>query len=249
MSCIKATQIDGDVSVGRNIAIGGKVNISGDAKVGHNLKVSGWFEAPNIRDINKGIFLSLQELEEVYPNPRDGWIAGVGASTPFTAYTGHGGVWEATGGTIDVTFDSADYDAKLEQMSNDIADVGTSVVAIEERVNSEIATKTQIISELQSASETQSIAINEHSTSIGAIRTDIETINRNVANNDNDIANNRERIESLEDKSRNNETAINEHAEKISKNTPIEVASEEAMQTLIDNGEAVEGQLYYIVES
>lgn len=38
-------------------------------------------------------------------------------------------------------------------------------------------------------------------------------------------------------------------ADAIEKNTPIEMASEEAMQALIAKGEAVEGQLYYIVES
>jgi hypothetical protein len=41
----------------------------------------------------------------------------------------------------------------------------------------------------------------------------------------------------------------NDQANAIAMNTPIEIASEEAMQMLIDNGEAVEGQLYYIVES
>lgn len=41
----------------------------------------------------------------------------------------------------------------------------------------------------------------------------------------------------------------NDQANAIALNTPIEIASEEAMQTLIDNGEAVEGQLYYIAES
>ena len=41
----------------------------------------------------------------------------------------------------------------------------------------------------------------------------------------------------------------NDQANAIALNTPIEIASEEAMQMLIDKGEAVEGQLYYIVES
>lgn len=38
-------------------------------------------------------------------------------------------------------------------------------------------------------------------------------------------------------------------AEAIEKSTPIEMASEEAMQALIASGSAVEGQIYYIVES
>ena len=44
MSSIKTTQIDGDVSVGRNVAIGGKADIAGSAHIGHNLKVDGWLE-------------------------------------------------------------------------------------------------------------------------------------------------------------------------------------------------------------
>ena len=50
MSSIKTTQIDGDVSVGRNVAIGGKADIAGSVHVGHNLKVDGWLEAPNINN-------------------------------------------------------------------------------------------------------------------------------------------------------------------------------------------------------
>ena len=59
MSSIKTTQIDGDVSVGRNVAIGGKADIAGSVHVGHNLKVDGWLEAPNSKGANKGIFLTV----------------------------------------------------------------------------------------------------------------------------------------------------------------------------------------------
>ena len=105
MSSIKTTQIDGDVSVGRNVAIGGKADISGSVSIGHNLKIEGWLEAPNIKGANKGIFLTVQELREAYPNPHDGWLAGVGASTPFAAYIGKGGDWVASGGSIEVSVD------------------------------------------------------------------------------------------------------------------------------------------------
>lgn len=105
MSSIKTTQIDGDVSVGRNVAIGGKADISGSVSIGHNLKVEGWLEAPNIKGANKGIFLTVQELREAYPNPHDGWLAGVGASTPFAAYIGKGGDWVSSGGSIEVSVD------------------------------------------------------------------------------------------------------------------------------------------------
>ncbi len=128
MSSIKTTQIDGDVSVGRNVSLGGKAEISGSARIGHDLKVEGWLEAPNIKDVNKGFYRSVEALESAYPSPRDGWLAGVGVSTPFAAYIGTGGVWEATGGTIDVTLDDHQYDEDISQLQDDIAEVKSDVV-------------------------------------------------------------------------------------------------------------------------
>ena len=105
MSSIKTTQIDGDVSVGRNVSLGGKAEVAGSAHIGHNLKVDGWLEAPNIKGANKGVFLTVQALREAYPNPHDGWMAGVGASTPFTAYIGNGGDWvEAVIGNVNLRY-------------------------------------------------------------------------------------------------------------------------------------------------
>lgn len=103
MSSIKTTQIDGDVSIGRNVAIGGNADIAGNATVGHNLKVEGWLEAPNISGVIKGVFRSFEDLVAAYPEPSDGWLAGVGSSTPFDSYIGEGGEWVATGGSIEVT--------------------------------------------------------------------------------------------------------------------------------------------------
>lgn len=135
MKSIKTTQIDGDVSVGRNVAMGGKAEIAGNVHVGHNLKVDGWLEAVNIKDVNKGIFLTLQELREAYPNPHDGWIAGVGKSTPFTAYVGKDGDWVTTGGTINVTLDMSQYADDIAHFQEDIdnvkADVNTNKTNIE----------------------------------------------------------------------------------------------------------------------
>ena len=127
MSSIKTTQIDGDVSVGRNVAIGGKADIAGSVSIGHNLKVDGWLEAPNIKGANKGIFLTVQELREAYPIPHDGWMAGVGTSTPFTAYVGKDGDWVATGGTIEVTVDMSQYTEGVAQLQEDIDEVAASV--------------------------------------------------------------------------------------------------------------------------
>ena len=120
MSSIKTTHIDGDVSSGRNLSMGGKADISGSVHVGHNMKVDGWLEAPNIKGANKGIFLTVQELREAYPNPDDGWMAGVGASTPFAAYIGKDGDWVASGGSIEVSVDMNQFVQDVEQLQQDI---------------------------------------------------------------------------------------------------------------------------------
>ena len=135
MSSIKTTQIDGDVSVGRNVSLGGKAEIAGSAHIGHNLKVDGWLEAPNIKGANKGIFLTVQELREAYPVPHDGWMAGVGASTPFTAYVGKGGDWVATGGTIEVNIDLPGIEAAIEGIEEDVEANSQSIEALEERAS------------------------------------------------------------------------------------------------------------------
>lgn len=131
MSSIKTTQIDGDVSVGRNVAIGGKARVAGSATIGHNLKVEGWLDANNIKGANKGVFLTVQALREAYPNPHDGWFAGVGSSTPFTAYIGSGGDWVATGGTLEINVDMTTYDEEVEQLSGDLDDIKDDIEALQ----------------------------------------------------------------------------------------------------------------------
>ena len=133
MSSIKTTQIDGDVSVGRNVAIGGKADIAGSVSIGHNLKVEGWLEAPNVKDTNKGIFTSLDKLVAAYPTPHDGWMAGVGTSSPFTAYVGDGGAWVATGGTITVNVDLDEY-ATTQALSDLENEVNEAVASVDDIV-------------------------------------------------------------------------------------------------------------------
>ena len=134
MSSIKTTQIDGDVSVGRNVSLGGKAEIAGSARIGHDLKVEGWLDAPNIKDVNKGFYRSVEALESAYPSPRDGWLAGVGVSSPFAAYIGTGGVWEATGGTIEVTLDDHQYDEDISQLQENIDNVASRVEETEQDI-------------------------------------------------------------------------------------------------------------------
>ena len=127
MSSIKTTQIDGDLSLGRNIAMGGKANVAGSMEVGHGLTVKGWLDAPNIKGSNKGVFASLSALQTAYPEPQDGWLAGIGDSTPFTAYTGQNGSWVATGGTIDINVDMTQYTEDLEAHGEQLTELEAHV--------------------------------------------------------------------------------------------------------------------------
>ncbi len=98
---IPTKQIDGDVSVGRDVSLGGKATVRGSMKVGHNLTVKGWLEAENIKGPNKGLFKTVAQLREAYPTPHEGWWALVtvegSASSDHLGqlYVADGGKWEA----------------------------------------------------------------------------------------------------------------------------------------------------------
>lgn len=97
MSSIKTTQVDGDVSVGRNVAVGGGVTVQGRSQFKGSVKIEGWLDAKNIKGANKGIFTSIEKLKAAYPLPHDGWWAIVGKTLPGPIYVGDGGEWVATG--------------------------------------------------------------------------------------------------------------------------------------------------------
>ena len=97
MSSVKTTQLDGDVSVGRNTSIGGNITIQGGGRIKGTLVIDGWLDAKNIKGPNKGIFTTAEKLREAYPRPHDGWWAIVGKTLPSPIYVGDGGEWVATG--------------------------------------------------------------------------------------------------------------------------------------------------------
>lgn len=106
------TSFDGDVAVGGGMAVAGSALLNGNVVVKHNLKVEGWIEASNVRSIgivSRWIFPTLAELQELYPEPEDGWYAWVGNSTTLTVYTGSSGSWVTTGASITMTVDLSNY--------------------------------------------------------------------------------------------------------------------------------------------
>lgn len=72
---MKGVNFDGDVSIGRNLALGGNVTTQGGAHIKGELKVEGWLDARNIKAANKGLFRSEEELKKEYPVPLAGWFA------------------------------------------------------------------------------------------------------------------------------------------------------------------------------
>lgn len=94
---IQTTQIDGDVSVGRNVALGGGFISQGKGRVKGDLVVDGWLEAKNIKGVFKGIYLTVEKLKADFPEPEDGWWAIVGKTIPGPIYAADNGKWVATG--------------------------------------------------------------------------------------------------------------------------------------------------------
>lgn len=120
---VKSTQLHGDVSVGRNVAIGGRANVQGSATVHHNLRVDGWLDAKNVKCVNKGVFPTIDALLLRYPNGTlaDGCWAIVGGSLPGELWYVHDGVWTDSGKTAgEVTADVEQYLEDLENLSGDV---------------------------------------------------------------------------------------------------------------------------------
>lgn len=99
MRRIPTKQIDGDVAVGRNIAAGGDANVQGSVRIGHNLVVEGILDAKNIKGPFKGLYETKAQLEETYPNPRNGWWALVGLPLPAPVYLAYKGQWKVKTGS------------------------------------------------------------------------------------------------------------------------------------------------------
>lgn len=147
MSEIPTKNIDGDISVSRNVSTGGDVDVQGNARVGHNLVVEGWLEARNIKGPNKGMFVSVTALKGVYPHPQPGWWALCGLSLPAPLYvaqaTTSGIEWVDTGTTAgNPTVSCEVYNqavATLDQRTQDnakkISDIHAEIVTVCASVN------------------------------------------------------------------------------------------------------------------
>lgn len=270
MSQIKTTEIEGDVAVSRHVTSGGDVKVRGNARVNRNLKVDGWLEAKNIKGVNKGLFMTLDDLKESYPKPENGWIALVGATVPAPVYVGKGGEWVATGESGgELILDMAQYDQALSDLSDDIAQEAGSRIegdeALQESINAETAARTQseadIRQSIASEASTRAAGDGRLESMCNSLRDDFGTEASERANADNElqaaIALLRSSLDNLKESAGSDIDSIYEqlrslrdHIEdSLSELRPVEVESEEAMARLIASGEIDDNRMYYVPES
>lgn len=145
MSSIKATQIDGDVSIGRNVAIGGTLIAQGHTHFKGKVRVDGWLIANNVRVAAKGLFPTIGDLQKAYPKPLDGWWALIGTSLPAPIYAAKDGVWTPTGGESgELEIDLAEYEEAIENLQGDIALLSGDIQKNEETINA-LSTQTKLL--------------------------------------------------------------------------------------------------------
>ena len=196
MSSIPTKQIDGDVSVGRNVNVGGKANIKGSVSVGHNLKVEGWLDAKNIKGANKGVFTDITKLRETYPDGTlpDGSWAIVGGTLPGELWYVNGGVWVDSGKTAgSVTVDVEQYLEEVQTMSGDIDTMKTDIINIQQKNDTQdtsistaqngVTANTSLISKLTTDLGTETSERKSADTTLQN-NIDSEAQTRNTADND-----------------------------------------------------------------
>lgn len=127
MSSINVTKIDGDATVGRNVAVGGDAIVQGNTHIKGRVRIDGWLEAENIKGFAKGLFSSAGDLSKAYPRPEDGWVAFVGPTLPAQIYLAKSGKWTGQtdiegnpimGGSISI--DPSGVFSDLESLKQDV---------------------------------------------------------------------------------------------------------------------------------
>lgn len=127
-----SSNISGGLSVGGTLSVGGKATVSGSVVVGHNVKIEGWLEAKNIKGPNKGVFLTRTALQAAYPNPQNGWFAGVGENIPCALFVGVNGEWVATGGEMEISASMGTYEQQLQELQASLQQVISKLGEIDE---------------------------------------------------------------------------------------------------------------------
>lgn len=94
-------KIDGDVAVGRNVAVGGDAEVRGALNAKGNVRIEGWLDAPHVKGVCRGLYDTEETLKSEQPQPRNGWWALVGEGFPLTLWRAFGGEWHNTNSTVE----------------------------------------------------------------------------------------------------------------------------------------------------
>ena len=113
--------INGDLSVSRKITAGKDLTVRGNSQFDHNVVIKGWLDAENIKGPCKGLYASVEDLDDAYPNPQPGWYALVGDTLPADVYRCENGVWTATGEK------GGKENLYLDELENDVKDIQDAI--------------------------------------------------------------------------------------------------------------------------
>ena len=94
---VKNESIQGSLSVSVDIVAGRDLHVRGNSVFDHDVKIKGWLDARNIKGACKGLYASVEKLEEEYPQPAPGWYALIGNTLPADIYRSENGKWVPTG--------------------------------------------------------------------------------------------------------------------------------------------------------
>ena len=102
MSKYETEHINGDLLVEHDATIGGDFEVQGEMVINHGLRIKGELSADNLTGANKGYFMTIDDLNDTYPTPDNGWMAGVmssqsGSQAVFYCYIAKNNKWVNTG--------------------------------------------------------------------------------------------------------------------------------------------------------
>ena len=127
---VNVDEFEGDVSVKRNINLGGNITAQGNAHIKKNLRVDGYIDCPNFKGPNKGLFNDLDSLKESYPNPIDGWWALVGNTLPAQLFIVVNGEWCDSGFVVGdgLEIDLTDINEMIEKLQDSLANISSPIL-------------------------------------------------------------------------------------------------------------------------
>lgn len=186
-------QIVGDVAVGRHVYIGGNANVSGNATIKQNLKVDGWLDAKNIKHTNKGLFPSIDALNEAYPEPELGWYALVGDTIPAEIYIVEDGVWKDSNkesNDLEVTLTNYVTKGELQAELTEVTETSNNAITIANEASTQvsamgdqIASNRSAIATLQSSTGQTDDKVSQLESTLSEHSLDIEIYDSRISEN------------------------------------------------------------------